>query len=182
MIAAVAEGDRDALAALYDRWAPVLLALARRILRQEREAEDLAHDVFLEVWHHAGDYDPARGTVRAWLVTRLRSRALDRVKSPALARVISLRREDAEGTTAAATGMRDPAADPSFAPDCTRVRVALMRLEPAQRQVLELRYFEGLSSSEIAKRARLPLGTVKSRVAGALARLRAVFAVGLVAG
>src|SRR3954465_16018107 len=76
LISGAAAGDRDCLAALYDRYAPACLAVGRRILGDRREAEDLLHDVFLEAWRRAGDYDQGRGTVRAWLLMRIRSRAL----------------------------------------------------------------------------------------------------------
>src|SRR6266700_4327783 len=78
LMVALVRGDRQALAALYDRHAGILLALATRLLRDRPQAEELLHDVFLEAWHHARDFDPARGSVRAWLVTRTRSRAFDR--------------------------------------------------------------------------------------------------------
>ena len=78
LVAAMARGDNDALGALYDRHCPVLLAIAVRILGDPREAEDLVHDVLLEAWNKADDYDRARGSVRTWLSIRLRSRALDR--------------------------------------------------------------------------------------------------------
>src|SRR5437879_1266503 len=86
LIQGAAAGDRQCLAALYDRYAPALLAIGRRILGDRREAEDLLHDVFLEVWRQAGDYDEARGTVRAWLLMRMRSRALDRRKAAAFSK------------------------------------------------------------------------------------------------
>jgi RNA polymerase sigma-70 factor (ECF subfamily) len=156
-------GDRDCLATLYDRYASVLLATACRILGDRREAEDLLHDVFLEAWQKAPDYDASRGTVRAWLLMRLRSRALDRRKA-----AVFSRRSDAPPPDADDPGLEDP----SLAPDRELVRQALGELPDDQRQVLELGYFEGLSSSEIAERVRAPIGTVKSRVAAALAKLR----------
>jgi RNA polymerase sigma-70 factor (ECF subfamily) len=157
-------GDRDCLAALYDRHASVLLALGRRILGDRREAEDLLHDVFLEAWHKALDYDEQRGTVRAWLLMRMRSRALDRRKAAVFSRRADAPPDDVVGQE-----------DPSLTPDRERVRRALNDLPLEQRQVLELGYFEGLSSSEIAARLQAPIGTVKSRVAAALAKLRAGF-------
>ena len=78
LMAALAAGDRQALGQLYDRQGPLLLALGLRMLGDRAVAEDVLHDVFLEAWHHAREFDPARGTVRAWLVTRMRSRCLDR--------------------------------------------------------------------------------------------------------
>src|SRR4051794_29932856 len=78
LVAALVRGDRSAMATLYDRHASLLMALAVRMLQDRAVAEELLHDVFLEAWHHARDYDVSRGTVRAWLLTRTRSRALDR--------------------------------------------------------------------------------------------------------
>jgi RNA polymerase sigma-70 factor (ECF subfamily) len=164
LVKAVAEGDRKALAQLYQRFAPSLLAVALRILGERREAEDLLHDVFLEVWRQAAQFDPARGTVRAWLLMRMRSRSLDRRKSAGFSRVVSLEDQDDVRATAGE--------DDALAPDRSAVRRALGELPEDQRVVLELGYFEGLSSTEIAARINVPVGTVKSRVAAALAKLR----------
>lgn len=161
----VASGDRPALGRLYDRYASLLLAVGRRIVGDPREAEDLVHDVFLEVWRSAEDYDATRGTVRAWVLMRLRSRALDRRKTPRVTRQVALSQEALE----ALPGTDDP----HLAPDRARVRQVLAELPPEQRAVLELGYYEGLSSSEIAARIAAPIGTVKSRVAAGLAKLRA---------
>lgn len=160
---AMANGDRAALATLYDRHAPTLLALALRIVRSRGEAEDLLHDVFLEAWRNAKSYDLSRGRVRTWLVIRMRSRALDVVKS---ARVSRRADDDRTAETLAAGD------DPSASPDQRRVRAALAELSPEQRAVLELAYFDGRSCSEIAAQLDVPIGTVKSRLAAALGKLR----------
>jgi RNA polymerase sigma-70 factor (ECF subfamily) len=165
-ITAVAQGDRSGLARLYDRYAPVLMGLGTRMLGSRREAEDLLHDLFLEVWRQAGDYDPKRGSVRTWILMRARSRAIDRLKTVGSTRVISL--EERPSALDQAGGD-----DPDGEPDRQRVRRALAALPREQRVVLELGYYEGLSSTEIADRVAIPLGTVKSRVAAALAKLRA---------
>ena len=172
LISGAAAGDRDCLAALYDRYAPALLAIGRRILGDRREAEDLLHDVFIEVWRKAGDYDESRGSVRAWLLMRMRSRALDRRKAAVFSKRADLPAPDA---VAAVAGDAHSGEDPELGADRDAVRRALAELPAEQRQVLELGYFEGLSSSEIAERVRAPIGTVKSRVAAALAKLRAGF-------
>jgi len=165
LVVAAAGGDRGALAQLYDRYAALLLGVAQRILGSPREAEDLVHDVFLEAWKQAGHYDASRGSVRTWLLMRLRSRALDRKKAAAN-RAISM---EAPGELAEREVSLE---DPALAPDRTRVRRVLLALPLEQRAVLELAYFEGLSSSEIATRLGTPIGTVKSRVAAALSKLR----------
>jgi len=70
LMAALVRGDRAAMATLYDRHASLLMALAVRMLQDRAQAEELLHDVFLEAWHHARDYDASRGTVRAWLLSQ----------------------------------------------------------------------------------------------------------------
>ncbi len=165
LVAAMAAGDRAALGALYDRHVGVMMAIAQRMLRTRREAEDLVHDVFLEAYRHAAAYDEQRGSARAWLVLRVRSRALDRLKSSAYSRVVSI---DA-GTRVLEPESHD---DPSAAPDRARVRRALAGLPVDQRTVLELAYFDGRSHSEIAAELGLPVGTIKSRLSRALVRLR----------
>jgi RNA polymerase sigma-70 factor (ECF subfamily) len=170
LVAAMAAGDRGALATLYERHSPLLLGLALRIVREKREAEDLLHDVFLEAWRSAKDFDPKRGRVRTWLAIRMRSRALDLQKSARVSRNtgdggLELLVDDAEGSS----------------PDHRRVRSALAELGQEQRRVLELAYFEGLSCTEIAERVAIPVGTVKSRIAAGLDRLRSGLVIATIA-
>jgi RNA polymerase sigma-70 factor (ECF subfamily) len=167
LVAAMAAGDRAALATLYERHSALLLGLAMRIVRERREAEDLLHDVFLEAWRTAKDFDPNRGRVRTWLAIRMRSRALDLQKSARVSR----------NTGDVGLDQQVDDAEPA-SPDHGRVRSALAELGPDQRRVLELAYFEGLSCSEIAARVAIPVGTVKSRIAAGLDRLRSGLAAG----
>jgi RNA polymerase sigma-70 factor (ECF subfamily) len=161
LVAAMAAGDKSALAALYERHASLLLGLALKIVRERREAEDLLHDVFLEAWRSAKDFDPKRGRVRTWLAIRMRSRALDLQKSARVSR------------NAGDAGLEVvPDEREATSPDHGRVRAALKDLGDEQRRVIELAYFEGLSCSEISERIKIPIGTVKSRLAAALGRLR----------
>jgi RNA polymerase sigma-70 factor (ECF subfamily) len=162
----MARGDSSALAELYDRFAGSMLALAQRIVGRGTEAEDIVHDVFLEAWRHSADYDPARGSVKAWLLLRTRSRSLDLQKSARVSKQAKGLPEDwlAE--------LGDPTLDTTAGVDQARIRQVLTTLTPEQREVLLLGYFEGLSSSEIAEVIGVPIGTVKSRVAAALSALR----------
>lgn len=167
LIEEAARGEADALSALYDRFSGLLLTMAIRMLGDRAMAEDLVHDVFMEVWRNASRYDRSRGTVRTWVLVRLRSRALDRLRSASSRREVPT--DDVTPREAAAE-----LEDPALEPDRAAVRVALAELPDEQRKVLELSYFHGLSSSEIAERMGSPLGTVKSRTAAALAKLRTV--------
>lgn len=164
LVAAVAQGNREALGALYDLHAPLLFGLAKRMLGSAAAAEDLLHDLFLEVWQHAAEYAPDRGSVRSWLLVRARSRALDRLGRGAR-ELRAAERLSSEGEPAFAPS-------PSACVDGARLRRLAASLAPELADVLDLTYFEGLSASEIAQRLQIPIGTVKSRLARAVATLR----------
>jgi RNA polymerase sigma-70 factor, ECF subfamily len=166
LVAGMVEGDRDAVGALYDLYAPVMMAVAVKMLGgAHREAQDLVHDVFLEAWLHAGDYDPERGSLRSWLLMRLRSRALDRLGT-------------AEATRTRPLDEGDPAVTgSSLAPVIERadrigLREAIGRLDASVREILESTYFRGLTAQTIADQMNVPVGTVRSRLARGLRDLR----------
>jgi RNA polymerase sigma-70 factor (ECF subfamily) len=164
------EGDARGLAGLYDRHAPAMLGVALRILRDRGDAEDLVHDVFIEAWNKAASFSLERGGVRTWLLVRVRSRAIDRLRSLEVARRHARHAEQQIGVPPA------PVADaPAGSPDRLRARTALAALPEPQRLVLELAYFEGFSCSEIASRCDTPLGTVKSRLLAGMRELRRRF-------
>jgi len=168
IVVAVARGDRTAMAALYDRYAPLLLAVATRIVGNRVQAEDLLHDVLLEAWHRAGEYEVERGSVRAWLVTRLRSRALDeRMGAARRAELVRSKLPRVEDLT-----NRSP--DIS-ATDGDHLRREVAGLPRDLKRVIDLAYFEGLSAAEISLRLGIPCGTVKSRLARAMTLLRRHF-------
>lgn len=164
VMARLAAGDQRALADLYDRYASLLLGLGVKLLRDKAEAEDVLHDVFVEVWKRARDFDVERGSVRAWLALRMRSRCLDKLKSPRLARRTSF--DDSEAARREATPQ-----NPLLKLERERVRAALNTLSDDHRVVVELAYFHGLSTNEIATRVGVAQGTVKSRLFAARERL-----------
>ena len=161
-MARVATGDRSALAALYDRYGGLMLALGLRVLGSRRDAEDITHDVFIEVWRRAHAYDSKRASVRTWLLLIMRSRSLDRRRSAGFSWTQPLVDESVD----------EACSQPDKELEAGELRHALISLSDQQRDVLQLAYFEGLSSSEMATRLSVPLGTVKSRMAGALRALR----------
>jgi RNA polymerase sigma-70 factor (ECF subfamily) len=166
LMARAARGDEAALAALYDRHAAAMLGVAVRILHDRGDAEDLLHDVFVEAWQKAASFDPARGSVRSWLLVRVRSRGIDRVRALEAARRHARARADDPALAGSAT---PPAWD---APDRARARAALATLPPEQRELVEMSYFDGMTCSEMAARRGIPLGTVKSRLVAGMAKLR----------
>lgn len=169
LIAKIAGGDAEAIGLLYDRHAPTLLPLALRIVRDRAEAEDVVHDAFVAVSDRAEKYSLDRGSVIAWLVTLTRNLAIDRT-----------RRRDRRGSIARdiiahepPPSTRDAEALTAAASERIKIRAALAALPEAQRRTLEIAFFEGLSYPEIAEREKVPVGTIKSRAARALAALRA---------
>jgi RNA polymerase sigma-70 factor (ECF subfamily) len=160
-------GDSRSLSELYDRYTPLLYPVALRILRSVADAEDAVQDAWLQVWRRSASYDPRRGTVAAWLLTVVRTRALDRYRSMA-----SRSRAESKVDPEPVTPPEDPTRQVAQVQLSARVREAMATLAPQQRQVLEIAYFEGLSQSEIAQRVNAPLGTVKSWTRQALMRLR----------
>jgi RNA polymerase sigma-70 factor (ECF subfamily) len=160
--------DPDALSELYDSTVARILALARAMLRDQADAEELVCDVYERAWLRADTFDAARGTVLAWLLTICRSQALDRLRK----RRALLRKHEAFS--------REPEEASVSGPDDLldrfqsghAVHVALASLTPLRQQLLELAFFRGLGHLEIAEELDMPLGTVKSHLRRALLELR----------
>jgi RNA polymerase sigma-70 factor (ECF subfamily) len=169
LIRRIAAGEQDALGQLYDSTNRTVFGLIVRILNDPAAAEEVALEVYTQVWRQASSYDPRRGTPSAWLLTIARSRAIDRFRSTDQAR---RRQEPLSTVETARADITDPEESASEAERRELVRAALDALPPEQREVIELAYFGGLSHSEIAERCSLPLGTVKTRTRLAMVRLR----------
>ncbi len=168
LLAALAVDRSSALGALYDRYAGLVYGLAMKILGAPAEAEDLTQEIFLMLCTKC-DYDPARGSLQAFLVTLTRSRAIDRIR----ARTRKTRFQENWGEALIPEGAHvSPFEELSIAECSERVSAALADLPPDQRRVLEMAYFRDLSQTEIAAELGAPLGTVKSWARKGLFRLR----------
>ena len=171
LLAAMARGDRNALAGLYDQLAGPLYSLAFRMLGDNGEAQDLVQDIFLQVWRSAATYEPGRGSVFSWMATLTRNRAIDRIR-------MRKRRSELLGNAApelqpsALGGEEDSAGSLWLREKSAAVRSALAELAPDQRQAIELAYFSGLTQQEIAAKLSEPLGTIKARIRRGLLRLK----------
>jgi RNA polymerase sigma-70 factor (ECF subfamily) len=169
LIRGMAAGDHEAFARFYDRYAPLVFPFVLRIVRDRADAADVLQDTFWEAWRGAAAYDPARGTPEAWIVTRARTRAIDRLRAVRRRGETFVAPLD-EAAVAAPVPLGADAAE--RAGDRQLIAGALARLPEPQREVIELAYYAGLTQTEIAERLEQPLGTVKTRMRLALARLR----------
>jgi RNA polymerase sigma-70 factor (ECF subfamily) len=169
LIRGMALGDRDAFARFYDRYASLVYPVVLNIVRDAADAADVVQEVFWESWQNAAAYDPARGSAEAWLFTRARTRALDRL------RAVRRRGTTFVGPVDEAVAAVEPLPDAAaLAENRSVVLRALAQLPEPQREVIALAYYRGLTQTEIAARTRQPLGTVKTRLRLALERLREV--------
>ena len=169
LVRQIADGDQDALAALYDTANRLIYGLALRVLNDQGAAEEVLMDVFTQVWRQAPNYDTGRGSPMAWLTTVARSRAIDRLRS---GWQTQQRQEPLDVAADKETHAASPEENSVFAERQRFVKQALAALTPEQREVIELAYYGGLSHSEIAEKLRQPLGTVKTRTRLGMMKLR----------
>lgn len=174
LVSRIVNQDELALEALYELLISRVYGLALRITRDASLAEEVAEDVFWQVWRQAPRFDPQRGAPGAWILTIARSRALDTLR-----RVLPIQLEaDMTALTDASASDASHASEPQDILAATqreqRVHHALADLEPLPRQIVALAFFRGLTHAEISTHTSLPLGTVKSHLRRALERLRQV--------
>jgi RNA polymerase sigma-70 factor, ECF subfamily len=164
LVALVARGEDDALAALYDRFGRTAYGLALRVVRDATLAEDVVQEAFLSLWRSAGRFVPERSRAGTWLLTLVHRRAVDLVRRE--------ERRRSEPIESAPEAADDAAAEaPWLRLERERVQAALARLPDAQREAIELAYYGGFTQAELADRLGQPLGTIKSRMFAGLARL-----------
>lgn len=170
-ISRVAAGDRGALREVYDQTSAKLFGLCLRILGDRSEAEDAMQDVYITIWQRAGSFDPARSSPITWLTVIARSRAIDRLRSSGRTRS-SLPIE-------AAGDIHDPAADAAtlleVGQDASRLNHCVEQLGQRDAKAIREAFFDGMSYPQLAERAGVPLGTMKSWIRRSLIKLRECF-------
>jgi RNA polymerase sigma-70 factor (ECF subfamily) len=164
-------GDRAALGALYKLTVPVLFSVARRVLSNAADAEEVICDVYTQVWQTAAQYDVTRGTVETWLIMICRSRAIDRLRQNDR----RLHGNDGYDGEEHADAFATPFGSDDIVQALERgtaIHSAIAQLSPLRRRLLALAFFHDLSHQKIAATTDLALGTVKSHIRRALATLR----------
>lgn len=159
----VRAGDQDAMGALYDRYSPLVYAVALRVLADTGAAEDTLQEVFMQLWRSPARFDATRGSLGAWLAVIARNRAID---------VLRKRHFESDIENVVVSVEPDLASEADRSRAAKNVRGALNGMHPAQRQALEMAFFEGLTHTEIAAKIGEPLGTIKTRIRAGLLALR----------
>jgi RNA polymerase sigma-70 factor (ECF subfamily) len=173
IIDGIRRGDGRAVAALYDRYGSLVFSLGLRMLGNREAAEELVQEAFLRAWRQIATYQPSLGRVSNWLLGIARNLAIDEMRRRgARPQTVSNDESDDQITQLAASRDEDPAEQVQASARSAEIRRALDALPPAQREVMELAYYGGLTQSEIAARLGDPLGTVKTRMRLATQKLR----------
>lgn len=168
LLARSSRGDEAAFAELYDLTSSKVFGLARRVVRDPAQAEEVAQEAYLEIWRQAARFDAARGSALAWMLTIVHRRAVDRVRSAESAQQRD-RRYAAVGD-GPAYDVVDEAVTANL--EQARVRRALETLTDVQREAVTLAYYGGYTHREVSDLLGVPLGTVKTRMRDGLIRLR----------
>lgn len=163
-------GDDHALAEVFDRFGALVYGAAVGIVGDGSSAQDVVQDVFVELWSHPDRFDPTAVSLRTYLVVLARNRAMDAIRSE-LRRIA---RQQRHYRLSAAQSPQSPGEEVLTADVASTVRAAIELLPEAQRRVIELAYFEGMTCREVAQAAGIPEGTAKSRLRLALAKLESV--------
>jgi len=169
LVGRVADGDEVAFRAVYRLFAPAGYGLALRVTRDAHLAQDVLQEAFTDVWRGAGSFDPDAASVRAWVLMLVHRRAVDRVRREQSERD----RSQAWAASSHQPGHDHAAEVVELRAEHRRVRAALDRLSPLQREALRLAYDDGLTHRQVAAHLDVPLGTAKTRIRDALRTLRA---------
>ena len=164
------KGDAAAFARLYDRIAPNVLGLALQIIHDQAQAEEVTQEVFIELWQHAADFDPAKGSAKAWILRRARLRAIDRVRSA----IATLKRDDREAFLVASIKQESVEDEALRNVQRHTVRTALDIMGEPHKTAILLAYFGDMTHTELAATTGVPLGTAKTRVRDGLRKLEKI--------
>lgn len=159
--------DNAAVSMLYDMYSPTLYGVVLQIVKVEEVAEDVLQEAFIKIWKSFDSYDEGKGKLFTWMINISRNLAIDKVRS----KEYRVRNATEELPSNGRVGFITEA----FNPEHIGVREAVDQLNPEQKQIIDLMYFEGFTQSEIAEAYDIPLGTVKTRARSAVKFLSRIF-------
>nr|WP_042188023.1 sigma-70 family RNA polymerase sigma factor [Kibdelosporangium sp. MJ126-NF4] len=174
LLLAVGSGDRRCFAALYQRLAPSVLGLAHVVVRDRAQAEEVAHEVFAELWRTAPRFCPDQGTATTWVMTLAHRLAVDRVRSARN----SAQRDQVTGAHDDTTPFDQASESEMENSERQRIHECVRTLSRCHREALILTYYGGLTYEEVAHALDVPPGTVKGRIRSALEQLRLHMSIG----
>tara|TARA_R110002096_G_scaffold273422_9_gene467298 strand:- start:35926 stop:36522 length:597 start_codon:yes stop_codon:yes gene_type:complete len=167
----IARGDRDQFEILHKELFNLVVGTAYRVLNDRYDAEDVAQEVFTNLWRKAQLFDSKRGNPKTWLATMARNRAIDRLRSKQRRAQLRDELED-EVQPEMIREKQDVLRNVAQDEEAQVLRSAVMKLSLEQREAIEMTYFSGYSQSQAAERLRTPLGTVKARIRRGIIKLR----------
>lgn len=167
LVARMRSRDAAAMSVLYDMYSATLYGVVLQIVKIEETAEDVLQEAFVKIWNSFESYDTSKGRLFTWMINICRNQAIDTIRSKQ--HRVSNKTEDI------ASDSRSDFSAAEFKPEHIGVRDIVDNLNPEQRQVIDLMYFEGLTQSEISEAYNIPLGTVKTRARSAVKQLSRFF-------
>ena len=166
LVSAIRSGDQDAMAQLYERYSPIVYAVARRVLGDAAAAEDILQEVFMQFWRNPDVFDVTRGSLPGLLAVIARNRSIDSLRK---------RRPETDISGLVVSIEPDLTGGTEWSRALEKIRSALGTMPSPQRSALEMAFFDGLTHTEIAAKTGEPLGTIKSRIRAGLITVRKAF-------
>ncbi|WP_162056235.1 RNA polymerase sigma factor [Pontibacter pamirensis] len=167
LVARLRSQDTSAVSVLYDMYSPTLFGVVLQIVKEEETAEDVLQEAFVKIWSSFQSYDSSKGRLFTWMINICRNLAIDKIRSKQY-RV-------SQKTNEMPASLRATYGSDGFKPEHIGLREVTEKLNPDQKQIIDLMYFEGLTQSEIAEEFNIPLGTVKTRARSAIKTLGKLF-------
>jgi len=153
--------DEKALSLLYDKYSAALYGVALKIVKREEIAEDVLQETFIKIWTSFPQYDSSKGRLFTWMLNICRNQAIDKIRSSSYR--VGLKTQDIQETYTG--GLKS---SEQTQPDHIGIKEITEKLNPDQKKIIDMMYFEGFTQSEVAEELNIPLGTVKTRARNAI--------------
>lgn len=166
-IAEFKRGNEAALTYIYDNYSAALYGVILKMLRDEKQGQDLLQESFVKIWRYRDRFDGSKGSIYTWMLNLTRNNCIDFLRSK--------RHKNNQQNQPVDSLVYGIEGENNFDPQHIGLRELIRKLPEEQQQIIQLSYFEGYTQKEIAEDFNIPLGTVKSRAKSALSKLRGIF-------